>query len=194
MTIEQLRAIEDDLRTKVLDNLENLEYKLAAKFIIRSIPVIELPKSVNIRSVFVVDVGEFPLNDIKSDDNGSWRNNGNFFRYFQRINKSENGVDSFELIKCKEEESSYKVSKTFFYSKANRNFHRKIFRVESTNYEERIDKCLVGYFWVGSEENELKLYSHGNSKSNTKPYIRNSETALKEVHCVFFLTYLQYGV
>jgi hypothetical protein len=129
--------------------------------------------------MFVIDVKRYPLNDIKADDNGTWINNGKRMRFLKRICNKDGKV---KLKKCDKFDCDLIVLKAYYYSKANPDFKRKIIRVESTNDEERIDKCLLAYFLSENNECEININAHGNSKKNLNPILRSSETTLKKVN------------
>ncbi len=192
---EPLNPVEnrnDDKRDQIFKNLENLEVTTAVEYLLTAIPMCSLPKSVNKRSMFVIDTYQFPIIDVKSDDNGSWRNNGYFREYFRTKE------DSLKVERCdSERESCFIVTKHFYYLHGNCDFRRKIIRIQSTNYYKKLDRCLLCYFWADYQEGEIKMYAHGNSKLKSNPHVRTCETTLNQVNinfCLFSIELIEFGI
>ncbi len=148
--------------------------------------VASLPKSVTVKSFFLVDLNKFDFVDLKADDNGVFVNGGLRTTYYQIGNIDDKSLRFYQTsdktaYEKKLSEEKYMVRKYHYYHSNDNNFIRKIVRL--TGSLGNFDKCLLCYFFKNeiSAEPTLKLTVHGNSKYSTSFQCRSSRSLMEEV-------------
>lgn len=136
-----------------------------------------LPKGVKTDALFCIDLNRFPLADVKADDNGGFRENGNKHKYYEIRDNNNTFLSSKYNPRYKTNQYVYHLYIIYGTSLSNPFFKRKMIRIENCKQPTSFDVLTLCYFWQSNAPNHnFDLKVHGNSTKNNNPYLRTSLT------------------
>lgn len=168
----------------VQDSLEfkQLTIDVAIKLAFEREFVKSLPKAVRTNSIFCVDLNTFRLEDVKADDNGAYKENGNKHRYYEINENSCRFLSSQNNPRYKSNKFVYHIYICFGTSLSNIHFRRKMIRIRNCSDPSIFDVLILSYYWDSNSTNQnFELKAHGNASKRESPYFRTSSTTLSKI-------------